>query len=434
MLGASAEIVVADALLRDVPDVAADVAWPILRAAAMDPTAPPGGRGGREHVEPYMQYGYVPSSVGRSASVTTEYAHDDFALADLAATLGADADAALLDEHRLGWRELYDPAVGFIRARNEDGTFPSGSFDPLELSINAVYLFAQAGRPDLTARWVRWIIDNLYADTPEGLAGNDDGGTLGAWYVFSALGLYPIPGSDRYVLGAPLFPQARVLVGGRELVILAEGVSDRNPLRPGGDPRRCAGRPGDHARRAGRRVRAALRDGRIAARRVTCSTGGAFDADPALDGTDLVVEQAQEGQPDQPFDPPSLGQVMGVHAKVGLLMTEARETRDPDQVPLLATDRRTDHGDRFALARAVAKLVENLGNDDRLCRPCVEHEVDMPESVPARTPDAATDDDQVAPGIEARGFHGTVNPSDLPRTDPVQKLPISEYRVKASLI
>lgn len=228
MLGASAEIVVADALLRDVPDVAADVAWPILRAAAMDPTAPPGGRGGREHVEPYMQYGYVPSSVGRSASVTTEYAHDDFALANLAATLGADADAALLDERRLGWRELYDPAVGFIRARNEDGTFPSGSFDPLELSINAAYLFAQAGRPDLTARWVRWIIDNLYADTPEGLAGNDDGGTLGAWYVFSALGLYPIPGSDRYVLGAPLFPQARVLVGGRELVILAEGVSDRN--------------------------------------------------------------------------------------------------------------------------------------------------------------------------------------------------------------
>ena len=298
MLGASAEIVVADALLRDVPDVAADVAWPILRAAAIDPTAPPGGRGGREHVEPYMQYGYVPSSVGRSASVTIEYAHDDFALANLAAALGADADAALLDQRRLGWRELYDPAVGFLRARNEDGTFPPGSFDPLDLSddyaeanawhslwmagahdieglvellggtdafvakletffeeakadwdrmdpaggnfprpyywhgnepdINAAYLFAQAGRPDLTARWVRWIIDSLYADTPEGLAGNDDGGTLGAWYVFSALGLYPIPGSDRYVLGAPLFPQARVLVGGRELVIVAEGVSEDN--------------------------------------------------------------------------------------------------------------------------------------------------------------------------------------------------------------
>jgi predicted alpha-1,2-mannosidase len=245
-----------------------------------------------------MQYGYVPASVGRSASVTTEYSHDDFALANLAAALGADADAALLDERRLGWRELYDPAVGFLRARNEDGSFPSGSFDPLDLSddyaeanawhslwmagahdveglvellggtdafvakletffeeakadwdrmdpaganfprpyywhgnepdINAAYLFAQAGRPDLTARWVRWIIDNLYADTPEGLAGNDDGGTLGAWYVFSALGLYPIPGSDRYVLGAPLFPRARVLVGGRELVIEAEGVSEDN--------------------------------------------------------------------------------------------------------------------------------------------------------------------------------------------------------------
>lgn len=298
MLGASAEIVIADAVARDVLDIGADEAWPILRAAAMDPTAPAGGRGGREHVEPYMQHGYVPATVGRSASVTTEYSHDDFALATLAAALGHDADAALLDERRLGWRELYDPEVGFVRARNEDGSFPGGSFDPLDLSddyaeanawhslwmagahdalgliellggadafvakletffdeakldwdrmdpaganfprpyywhgnepdINAAYLFAQAGRPDLTAKWVRWIIDTLYADTPEGLAGNDDGGTLGAWYVFSALGVYPIPGSDRYVLGAPLFPRARVLVGGRELVIEAEGVSEDN--------------------------------------------------------------------------------------------------------------------------------------------------------------------------------------------------------------
>jgi putative alpha-1,2-mannosidase len=56
--------------------------------------------------------------------------------------------------------------------------------------------------------------------------GNDDGGTLGAWYVLTALGVYPVPGSDRWLLVAPRFPQARVLLGGRELVITAEGVSD----------------------------------------------------------------------------------------------------------------------------------------------------------------------------------------------------------------
>lgn len=295
MLGASAEIVVADAVLRGVPDVDAEAAWPILRAAAMDPVAPPGGRGGREHVELYMEYGYVPASVGRSASHTTEYAHDDFALGNLAAALGHDADAAALDARRTGWRALVDPAVGFIRAHDPETGF-ADDFDPLELSddyaeanawhslwmvgahdalglvealggqagfvakletffeetrrdwetadpaaanfprpyywhgnepdINAVYLFAQAGRPDLTQKWLRWLMDNYYTDGPDGLQGNDDGGTLASWYVLGALGVYPVPGSDRWILGAPRFPRARVLVGGRELVIEAEGISD----------------------------------------------------------------------------------------------------------------------------------------------------------------------------------------------------------------
>ena len=67
----------------------------------------------------------------------------------------------------------------------------------------------------------------MYTDGPDGVAGNDDGGTLGAWYVLATLGVYPVPGSDRWILGAPRFPQARVVVGGRELVIVAEGLSDR---------------------------------------------------------------------------------------------------------------------------------------------------------------------------------------------------------------
>jgi predicted alpha-1,2-mannosidase len=299
MLGASAEIVIADAVARgiDAGDVGAETAWPILRAAAMDAVAPAGGRGGRDSVEPYMTYGWVPSTVGRSVSHTTEYAHDDFALADLAARLGHAADATLLLERSHGWRGLYDAEVGFLRARNPDGSFADPEdFDPLELGddyaeanawhslwmagahdadglaallggreaavakletffeearldwddgegpafprpyywhgnepdINAPFLFAQLGRPDLTQRWARWVIDTVYTDGPDGLAGNDDGGTLGSWYVFAALGLYPVPGSDRYILGAPLFPQARVVVDGRELVIVGEGVSDEN--------------------------------------------------------------------------------------------------------------------------------------------------------------------------------------------------------------
>jgi len=290
MLGASAEIAIADATLRGV-DVSAATAWPLLRAAAMDPTPPASGRGGRGGVEPYLALAYVPrdGGSGRTVSLTTEFAHDDFALGNLARHLGNDADAGALLARSRGYRQLFDPAVGFLRGRNADGSFPDEPFDPLELGddyaeanawhslwmagahdpdglvemfgshdaavtkleelfvnakldfetsdesaanfprpyywhgnepdMNAAYVFAQLGRRELTATWVRWIEDTLYSDQPSGVAGNDDGGTLGAWYVLSTLGVYPIPGSDRWLLGQPRFPQARVVVGGRELVI-----------------------------------------------------------------------------------------------------------------------------------------------------------------------------------------------------------------------
>jgi putative alpha-1,2-mannosidase len=88
--------------------------------------------------------------------------------------------------------------------------------------IHAAYLFNSAGRPDLTQKWVGWILKNKYADSYDGLDGNDDGGTLSAWYVFSALGLYPVAGSDRYELGAPLFEKTEVNLGKKQLTILAD--------------------------------------------------------------------------------------------------------------------------------------------------------------------------------------------------------------------
>jgi predicted alpha-1,2-mannosidase len=91
-----------------------------------------------------------------------------------------------------------------------------------EPDIHAAYLFNVAGRPDLTQRWVRWILDHKYGDRYDGLDGNDDAGTLSAWYVFSALGFYPVAGSDRYELGAPLFPKAEINLGDTRLTIVAE--------------------------------------------------------------------------------------------------------------------------------------------------------------------------------------------------------------------
>jgi predicted alpha-1,2-mannosidase len=94
--------------------------------------------------------------------------------------------------------------------------------------IHAAYLFNEAGRPDLTQKWVRWIMDHKYGTKREGLDGNDDGGTLSAWYVWSALGFYPVAGTDKYQLGAPLFARAAVRTGGKDLVIIAENHAPGN--------------------------------------------------------------------------------------------------------------------------------------------------------------------------------------------------------------
>ena len=98
-----------------------------------------------------------------------------------------------------------------------------------EPDIHSAYLFNEAGRPDLTQKWSRWIMDNKYGDGYDGLDGNDDAGTLSAWYVFSTLGFYPIAGSDRYELGAPLFENAEVKLKGKPLVIFAENFAPDHP-------------------------------------------------------------------------------------------------------------------------------------------------------------------------------------------------------------
>ncbi len=98
-----------------------------------------------------------------------------------------------------------------------------------EPDMHSPYLFALAGRPDLTQKWLRWIEREVYSAGADGLPGNDDGGTMSAWLVFSALGFYPIAGSDLYVLGAPMVPHAEVLVSGGKLTVDAAGVSDDQP-------------------------------------------------------------------------------------------------------------------------------------------------------------------------------------------------------------
>lgn len=93
-----------------------------------------------------------------------------------------------------------------------------------------VYLYNYAGEPWKTQYWSREIMDKLYAATPDGYCGDEDNGQTSAWYVFSALGFYPVcPGSNEYIIGSPLFKSVKVeLENGKEIEITAENNSAEN--------------------------------------------------------------------------------------------------------------------------------------------------------------------------------------------------------------
>jgi predicted alpha-1,2-mannosidase len=117
--------------------------------------------------------------------------------------------------------------------------YDGGEYTPLEPtpyywqsnepSLHDAYLFTEVGEPAATQRWVDWARTENYGPGPDGLPGNDDAGTMSAWYVFSAIGLYPLPGSDGYWITAPMFERIELDLSDaespdRKLAIVAEGA------------------------------------------------------------------------------------------------------------------------------------------------------------------------------------------------------------------
>jgi putative alpha-1,2-mannosidase len=85
-----------------------------------------------------------------------------------------------------------------------------------------------AGRPDLTQKWSRWAAATKFGDGPDGLPGNDDGGTMSAWLLFTMLGFYPLNGTDVYIVGSPWFDEATLHLPGGDLVVTAHNLSAQN--------------------------------------------------------------------------------------------------------------------------------------------------------------------------------------------------------------
>ena len=91
-----------------------------------------------------------------------------------------------------------------------------------------IYLYNWAGEPWKAQKWAREVMNRLYSAAPNGYCGDEDNGQTSAWYVFSALGFYPVcPASDEYVLGAPLFKRAEIsLPDGNKVKISAENIGN----------------------------------------------------------------------------------------------------------------------------------------------------------------------------------------------------------------
>jgi predicted alpha-1,2-mannosidase len=100
-----------------------------------------------------------------------------------------------------------------------------------EPSHHIIYMYTALGRPELAAKWIRVVSDSLYKTGPDGLSGNDDCGQMSAWFVWSALGMYPMnPVGGEYVFGYPLTDRAVIrLPNGKTLTVRVNRKSGAVP-------------------------------------------------------------------------------------------------------------------------------------------------------------------------------------------------------------
>ncbi|MBQ6284495.1 MAG: glycoside hydrolase family 92 protein, partial [Bacteroidales bacterium] len=170
---------------------------------------------------------FTPDGTGRESSrdytEATAWQYRHFMIHDVAgfaAMMGGEEEArASLDSlFSEGYESLDDHAEWFVTGRI--GKYAHGN----EPSHATAWLYTALGDPSSSQRYVREIIDNLYSTGSDGLCGNEDCGQMSAWYVFGALGFYPLcPGTGEYVFSAPVFPKTTVSLGnGKQLTITAD--------------------------------------------------------------------------------------------------------------------------------------------------------------------------------------------------------------------
>lgn len=298
MIGTHADSVIADAYVKGIRGFDLNKAY---AATYKDAMTPPGGDAtnrwldrapwtafeGRGGLTWYKSLGYVPQDkTDESVSRTLEFAYDDFCVAQLAQAVGKQDDFEMFMERSRNYRNLYDPASGFMRPKKADGTwdevgwasredrkpgFTEGSpwtylFCEMqdipgmialtggekkfaarldenfagghyrhdnEPGHHYTYLYDYCNQPWKTQEQVRATMASKYHNSPDGLSGNDDCGQMSAWYIFSAMGFYPVtPGSTVYAIGSPLFQKATIMLdkpyNKGMFTVIAKNQSPRN--------------------------------------------------------------------------------------------------------------------------------------------------------------------------------------------------------------
>jgi predicted alpha-1,2-mannosidase len=287
MIGTHADSLIAEAIAKGFKGFDYQLAY---EAVYKDANTPPDGDTTRRWLdrEPGVPYearagltyakklGYIPADkVSESASSTLEESYDDYAAAQVAKAAGKSDDYQILMQRSRNYRNLFNPARGFMQARNSDGSWAAPDvgwtegdqwvylFSPLhdipgviallggkdafnaqldrhfgghhnqhdnEPSHHYGYLYDFGGQPWKTQALVRQIARNAYSNTPTGVLGNEDCGQMSAWYIFTALGFYPVnPASAQYMIGSPLFTRATLnLPNGRHFEISAANNSPGN--------------------------------------------------------------------------------------------------------------------------------------------------------------------------------------------------------------
>lgn len=251
----------------------AEKAWRAIKHDLTTPDTVPasGGHVGSRSLLPYLKYGYVPDEDGPTSN-TLEYAYDDWTAAQFAKALGKKTDEQYFKKRSENYKNTFDPVTKYMRRKHRDGTFVA-DFDPFffgcangwngsgymegnawlytyfvphnvpdlvrllgkdtfnnrleegfakdlvdmgnQPNLQAPFLFNYSGKPWLTQKYTRYVLNNFYDSSPyKGWQGEEDEGQLSALYVLMAMGLFEMDGGcstePSYDLTSPLFSKIKI--------------------------------------------------------------------------------------------------------------------------------------------------------------------------------------------------------------------------------